>query len=358
MIIISHTVQTLRGSSDCQIAGDWILNFDQASNDFSNVILSIFQYAGAIGNAIFFISSAWFLLDSEKSNKKKLLQIILDAFTISVIFLIVIGFTYGFNNIPKKTIIKQFIPIYFSNNWYITFYLLFCLLVPFINLVIKNINKRKHLIISIVFFIGYLVVGALVAFPFYSKIILWTGIYIIVAYFKLYGKNFCNNTKINLVMVIVCLLLNALYVIASNYLGLKISFFSNKLLKFWQNESFVNFLIGFGLFNLFAKLQFKSKFVNYISSLTLFIYIIHDNYLFRAYIRPLIWKWIYSTLGYNLVVVWALLLVLVLFVSSIILSIIYKETIRRLITKISNTLYKFLSSIFSKTVDFVDKKIN
>lgn len=267
LIIVSHTVQTLRGSSDCQITGDWILNFNQASENFSNVLLSIFQYAGAIGNAIFFISSAWFLLDSDKSNKKKMLQIVLDAFTISVIFLVVIGFTYGFSNIPKKTIIKQFIPIYFNNNWYITFYLLFCLLVPFINLIIKNINKRTHLIISSVFFLGYLVVGALVAFPFYSKIILWTGIYIIVAYFKLYGRNFCNNTKINLIMVIVCLFLNATWVIGANYLGLKMNFFSNKLLKFWQNESFVNFLIGFGLFNLFAKLQFKSKFINYISSL-------------------------------------------------------------------------------------------
>lgn len=69
LIVFSHVVQSLGG-------GD--LNyFAKASSDVQQLTNTIFSYCGTVGNMIFFVSSAYFLIRSKRVNKKKILTMLL-----------------------------------------------------------------------------------------------------------------------------------------------------------------------------------------------------------------------------------------------------------------------------------------
>ena len=78
----------------------------------------------SFGNAIFFICSAWFLIDNDKVSGRKILKMILDVWTISIIIAFFIFIMRNWN-VSFKLLIRQFFPTTLSCNWYTTCYLLF-----------------------------------------------------------------------------------------------------------------------------------------------------------------------------------------------------------------------------------------
>ena len=79
----------------------------------------------------------------------------------------------------------------------------------------------------------------------------------------------------------------------------------------------------------------------------MFVYLFHENYLFRSYTRPAIWQYLYMNYGYAHVVILDIAFAVVLFLFSIVVSIIYKETLYRFVVKASNRLYSILTRIYA-----------
>lgn len=115
---------------------------DNSNTDIFMVGLSALRYLGTLGNDIFIICTAYFLIDSDsKPNKKKIVNIVIDTFVISIIWLVpmfLLGFKLG-----KKEMIGEFFPLTFNNNWFITCYILLYLLYPLLNLVAKTIRQKN-----------------------------------------------------------------------------------------------------------------------------------------------------------------------------------------------------------------------
>ena len=111
------------------------------------------------------------------------------------------------------------------------------------------------------------------------------------------------------------------------------------------------------MLNCFRHLKFTSKSINYISSLTLFIYCIHQNPLVSSNLRPL---FIERIVGYfnNNYLICSLILFAVVAVVSIILAVIYKETVHRLTAKLSVKIKDLVSKILDKLVAFNNKREN
>ena len=80
LIILSHAMpnhnEIIEGYIDVSLA----------TVSVQRLVIVLFQYGGQLGNAIFVICSAWFLLESSKVNVKKIVHIATDAVIISVIF--------------------------------------------------------------------------------------------------------------------------------------------------------------------------------------------------------------------------------------------------------------------------------
>ena len=348
LIVLSHVLRTLSGSGSESLLGDWVINFTSQGSGFRNLVLCILQYSGQLGNIIFVVCSSWFLLDKETSNKKKLLRIFIDVFVISIIYLICLGAYMGFKTLTIEEIIKSIFPNYFAANWFITCYFVFALISPILNKVIKSFSKNTHFVVSLVFFFLFFIAGFIYGpdSNINCALIVWITIYFIVAYFKLYGQKFCASKKINIILLLIGILGIITITAITYYLGTKISLLQNA--TSWSKANSPFFLcIAFGSLNLFNKTKFTNKFINYISSLSFLIYIIHDNILFRTYIRPQIWNYIYTNLGYNLLFVWLLVYTIVLFVVAMLISVLYNVSLRKSIHKLSDKIYQLLVKIIN-----------
>lgn len=347
LIILSHSVP-LYGNKELIS----YVNINLATNDINEFILILFRYLGMIGNIIFVMSSAYFLIDSKKINMRKICYIIVDCFVISVAFLAICLLTKI--DISGKEIIKQFMPITFQNNWFICCYLMLYIIHPVLNNIIEKTDKKSLLRINLILIILYCVITLILGGKtyYYNNLVGFIIIYLIVAYNKLYLNKFSKNVKLNLVTFVVGIFMLILLIGLTNILGLKLDWFENKMLYWDKLNNLIFIIIGISIFNLFNRKSFYSKAINYISSLSLLIYIIHENVLFRTYIKPLFFQYTFKD---GRILLWVIIEAMLLGLFGISMSIIYKKTLQKLVYRIGEKLLKITNKYWSKFENFLIK---
>lgn len=362
VIVLTHVIQTLSYDAVNAIGvNDYLYYFAMPTTTAKGFIISFLYQCGNIANMAFFICSAWFLTEKDGPNPKKAFNLISNNFAISVLWLIAIVF--GFKvYLGSDLIAKSFLPTYYENNWYVTQYVLFLFVYPFLNKIIESLSQRNHLIAAIGLFLTFMTVDFFFGIPSSTMITLWTAVYFIISYFKKYGVKFSDGLISNICLLLVGLLgmVGLMF-----YANSKALMFDNiydaslreTLTTYGSKSSIFGFFVAFALFNLFRQIKFKCRFINYISSLSLFVYIIHENILFRIYIRPRIWEFIYNKTGYENLIGEIFIFALLLFLASIIVAILYKETLGRLVKLISGGIYKALCFLFGKLTDLLFKAI-
>uniref|UniRef100_UPI00402846E0 hypothetical protein n=1 Tax=Gemmiger formicilis TaxID=745368 RepID=UPI00402846E0 len=107
-------------------------------------------------------------------------------------------------------------------------------------------------------------------------------------------------------------------------------------------------MAAFGLFNIFRNIEFSNRVINYISKLSLFIYLIHENMLLRTYYRPMLWHEVYNRFGYSYVLMWLLILAVGVFTFGLIMSILYEKTIGKGVEKATDSLLPLLRKLYAK----------
>lgn len=259
-----------------------------------------------------------------------------DIWFISVaICLIVLVLRRG--RIGGELLIREFFPTLFSNNWYTTCYLLFYLIHGFLNKIIKSLDQSGLLLSASVLTFLYLFCNFIKMEVFYSSdLIIWVAIYFVIAYCKFYLPDALCHTKRNLFLSVGGLAAHALLVAGTNFLGLHIPAFANKPLHWMSNCNPFLLLSAFCLFNLVRQTRLENKAANYLSKLSLFIYIIHENRLFITYYRPALWPFVYEKFGYDHLFMWVFVLTLGLFLFSAAASILYHHTLEKLAVRTAN----------------------
>ena len=126
LVVISHVVQTLEyNGTDLLGYNDFHIDLDVPTTNISILILSILRHSGHLGNSIFFLSSAWFLLESKKPNYKKILRMLGDIWVVSVLILLITLICDG-ERLQLIFILRSLFPTVCFNNWYATTYVIFC----------------------------------------------------------------------------------------------------------------------------------------------------------------------------------------------------------------------------------------
>lgn len=130
------------------------------------------------------------------------------------------------------------------------------------------------------------------------------------------------------------------------------STFINISLTRWNNtfSPFV-ILVAISLLNVANKCTYFSLPVNVVSSVTMLIYIIHDNILFRTYTRPLIWHYIYEEVGHSHVVIFDMIYSILLFAGSVVVAIIWKITLEKTVYNLSDRIYSVMLGLFNRISD-------
>ena len=128
-------------------------------------------------------------------------------------------------------------------------------------------------------------------------------------------------------------------IIFLNYFGLNNPDLEISLLMFNSKDSVFLIIIAFGWLNIFRRFNFQSKIVNYIASMSLLIYIIHENLVFKKYFRPYFWQLIYKTFGYDYILLWTLVFVVGLFLVSALFGYLYKLLLQKRVYNLTDKLY-------------------
>ncbi len=349
MIVVSHVTQTL-GQENTDISyQDYVILLGNATTDIQVIILTLLRQAGALGNTIFFTCSAWFLVGKTGSARKKAFSLLSTVWCISILILGLYLFFYP-SCLTAKDLIKQIFPTCFANNWYMTCYMIFLFVYPWLNKLIA-LTDQKQLLGITVFSSSLWIVGDYFKGDmfFTSALVLWVTIYFLIAYLKLYCRQVMANTKVGLMLLFVGILGYIAQVVVTNYVGLYlISAFSDKVLRWNHNCCPFFLMISIGSMIIALQATYRIRIINYISGLSMFVYLIHENYLFRRYTRPAIWQYLYLNYGYAHVVMMDIAFAVVLFLLSLVVSAVYKETLQRLVTKISNKLFSMLTILYGR----------
>lgn len=354
LVALSHVVQTLTTQWGGVDSSGFFVDLSQATTDISTLVILILRHSGALGNAIFFTCSAWFLVKSEKTNFKKILNMILDIFVVSICWLIPMFAVYG-SSLGWKSIIKSLLPTYFGNNWYLTTYILFCLIYPFLNAFIQKTDRKTHFLLAVGAVLVFIVAGMVK--PIYGStfLLIFAAVYLMVSYIQKYNMDFADSKKSNLIILFIGIFGGIAAPLTTNFLGLKISFLSSRILYFNGGYNIFFWMIAYAALNLFRQLKIKSKFINFSSSLSLLIYVIHENLLCRKNIRPAIWDWIHINLNQNLTIVWIFAYTAVLFVASYLVATLYTVVLKKLVAKISNWIYSVIEKLCNWFYKLVSK---
>jgi len=342
MIVLSHSIPF---ESSAHMAS--AINLNRVSAEPQRFFILLFYNMGQIGNDIFLVCSAWFLVDKDSVSLEKVARLVGDCFTVSMLmlgFFRLIGYP-----LPLRIIVKQFIPVTMSNSWFLTAYLLLYIIHSMLNMAIKKMEKQQLLLSNTMFILLYCVMSFLMKgkLYFYNRFVGFIGVYFIVAYIKRYMNETIKSNKVGRGLLIIGIIGWIAQNIVTMLLGLHVSMFSRQATR-WNlfiNPCFI--LIGIGAFILANNRQFYNKMINYLSGLSLLIYMFHCNRIIRDYIRFDYFTYVKRTYTYKNVLVWVLIYAGISLVGGTLLAIVYHHTLQPLVHRMfiflankSSRLYK------------------
>ena len=248
---------------------------------------------GKIGVNIFIVISSYFLCDTTVEldsayRKIKDIYCIVWFYSISIYFISVLGLK---NTFAVTDLIHFCFPIIFSTNWYATAYIIFLLLIPFLNILINYLPRSMHKILCIIMMFWLSIVPTLLgeiyitASNHASNIVWFASCYLLVSYIKKYKIEI--KRKFCILMTISCYLFFAVSILLIDYFNIRLCFGTvQNSIYFMQINSVPVVICSYALFGMLCGINLKSRIINYISSLTFGVYLIHDNII----INNIIWQ--------------------------------------------------------------------
>lgn len=259
--------------------------------DFNNItgnmiFLQLFGFAGKIGINCFVFITGYFMIKSQFKFQKLLklyLEIKFYKLVIYAIFLVTGYEAFSISGFLKSVFnIAYGVEVGFTG----TFVFMYAL-IPFMNAMLLNLNRRLHLsLIGILVFL-YTVIPTFMFHDTYSNLGWMITTYIIAAYVRLYPCKWFENKKLYIWGTIGSILLSWLSILVVDFVGVTVGFKSFYHMVANENK-FLALTCSFSLFMLFKNIKIKqNKFINTIATSTFGVLLIHAN---SDTMRQFLWK--------------------------------------------------------------------
>lgn len=296
----------------------------------NNFIINLLGSFGNLCTTIFILISGFYLIKVkiDKNYFKKIVKFCLETFTYSLLICITLK-TFNLVKIDINLFIKSLFPMLYE-NWFIRYYIVLLILIPFLNPFLINLKKENYQKILFILFVIWTIFPLI--FPYsweYSKLDLFIIVYFIGSYIRLYFDKSYKN-KWNIIFSLIGLFLIILCLKFNNQL------FINNSQIIAHNSPLVIFTSIF-IFLTCIHFNFKNKIINYISRTTLGIYLIHENFL----IRKIIWEIFFNNVNIlNNFYLNVFLKIIIIYVFCILIAIVIDLLFDKLLDKISTKLLK------------------
>ena len=268
---------------------------------------------------------------------KKFLKLLLEVmfYKVSIYFIFLLS---GYEPFSVKNCLQSVSPIYKIDKNFVSCYIIFFLLIPFLNILVKNMNEKIHRNLLYLLLFVFTILGSVPHFHITFNYVTWfCVIYIIASYIRLYPKDIFSSTKFWGIVFSASLLLAITSILGLSYIGEH----TNKFIPYFfvsdSNKIFA-IMLGVSSFMLFKNLKIKySPFINTVAATTFGILLIHAN---SDTMRTWLWKDICKNVYvFNLDIFWLYAILTILAVFAICSFIDYLR-IKFVETPIFNLLYK------------------
>ena len=355
MIVLCHTGISMTYTSSGHSTAAWFYDINSLPNSLEKFILTLINYCGYLGNDIFFICSAWFMVDRKHSHKSKILKMESDVWIISVLYLAV--FVVCGIHVQRSTVIRALLPTAFNNNWFASAYMFFYAFFPFLNQCFERIPRGCQKYGCIVFAVSacFVLPFLLDVFKFRFSIsypMMWVVAYCCVSYLKTYHRKLLDSRKFAIVVLLIGISGLIGEIAATYYFGPGIRLFHGDGMRWNKCYNLFEWFFAFGCFNLVRTFRFHSLLINRISSLSLLIYLIHGNFLVRRHVRP----YLYSIIHYHLhdrnIPLWLLMFSILIFIASALLAYLYQKSIQKIAYQIADNSCNAVAGHMRKHIRF------
>ena len=236
----------------------------------------IWGLTGVLG---FIMVSSHFLYSHGSFSIQKVLRTVFETSFFSTGITIAL-YLPGLIEIGNSYILQCMFSVFTKQYWFITYYVIFYLLTPFLKLLCDHISIKNHRMLLIVFFIVAFPLNNIFHVEFLSRLGIFVYTYILVAYFIRVPDNFIqrhykllSTAVFSITTVAVCL---AIYL---NRSGNDINY-SNRIYDISALSSTLMLLSAVCLYFIFKNLNVRySKIWYFFGSSTLGIYLIHEGSL-------------------------------------------------------------------------------
>ncbi len=321
---------------------------------FKKLLLpQLFMTGGKIANIIFVLITGYFLIDRKINITKQIKKIFSQlAFVVPIIVFV----SFLFYRYHSNTFIGiQNFNILNSDYWFIGYYIgIISIAYIFLNKFLNKLKKKEYDILLAIMFsilsIAFLRNSISDISPNILTLFVGIFIYSLGGYIRLYSP-FKNIRTIILFFIII---ISIIALCINNYNNTLVNINiaqSNNMQGIYQSligyseYSIFCLLIGISTFEIFRRIKMKNiRIINYISSSTFMIYLLHDNDFFRNVWRETNWIEVYYNNSVKFIFLYLMWLAIIFGIGILIYTIYY------LILKLINTKF-VLKTIFYNTAE-------
>lgn len=275
LLIIAHHFVVNSGLTDADgpIYGDPF--------SWRSLFLLIFGAWGKIGINCFVMVTGYFMCKScitAKKFAKLLLEIMFYRIVITTVFWVT-----GYKAFSLVDMAKTLIPVISISNGFSSTFIVFYLLIPFLNILIQHMEEKQHIYLLLWCGFTYIFLGTLPMFSVTMNYVSWFSVlYLIASYIRLYPKRIYEKTVVwgwmTAGLVVLCIL--------SIPIGLRIVHVPYCFVS--DSNAFLAVATGFSAFMLFKNLKIGySRIINTVAASTFGVLLIHAN---SDTMRQWLWK--------------------------------------------------------------------
>lgn len=257
-------------------------------NMFSDksLFLLIIGAWGKTGINIFLLITGYFMCQSSISIDK-FFKLIFEVIFYKVIIWIIFSLT-GYESFSIMAVIETICPVTSISLNFTDCYLVFFLCIPFLNILIKNMNEKQHIHLILLCFFVYIFLGTTPKIEVVMNYVTWyIVIYFIAAYIRIYSKPFFENKRLWRNIALISILISIASIFAGAYIGNKI----NKPIFYYllsDSNKILAVTTAISVFLYFKNLHIKkSKLINIVAASTFGVLQIHAN---SDAMRQWLWK--------------------------------------------------------------------
>lgn len=246
----------------------------------NSIFLYLFGMWGKTGINCFVLITGYFMCKS-KATIGKFLKLLLEVFFYEVLIYFVFLAT-GVVDFSFEDCLKAFIPLGDVGTGFTTSFIFFYLFIPFLNILIQNIDKRKHLLLIALCLFIYTVWNMSPFEVGYNYVSWFSILYLIASYIRFYPNQYDADVSFWRNLMVCCFVVSCLTVIVGAWFKKGVYFFVSDC------YAIMAVLTSVCAFMYFKNLKIRqSRIINMMGASTFGVLLIHAN---SDAMRQWLWK--------------------------------------------------------------------